>query len=304
MRQVTQLLSENNTHRLRGMTAVRPPDPNCAAPLVEIFVGRGGPVLLSVPHSGRLYSPELLARARLGQASLEQLEDPFVDRLVAGAIDCGIGAVVARAPRALIDDTRAADELDPAAIRGRPGAPSTARARAGLGVIPTRLAGVGALWRAPIGEVELERRLAEVHRPFHDAVADRLAALATRWSDVLLIDCHSMPPRRPGDANVVIGDRHGTSAEPWLVEAAEAIVRRRGFSVVRNFPFAGGHVVERHGRPGRGIHALQVEVDRATYCQRDSRTPGVGFDRVAMLFEALVSELGTLLSRPLDAAAE
>jgi len=63
-------------------------------------------------------------------------------------------------------------------------------------------------------------------------------------------------------------------------------------------------VLERHGRPEDGVHALQVEVDRAAYCQRDSRAPGAGFDRVALLFEALASELGGLLSQPLDAAAE
>ncbi len=286
------------------MTATRLPPPLGNAPPVEVIAGRGGPILLSVPHSGRVYPPNLLARARLGQASLQSLEDPLVDRLVTGAIDRGVGAVIARAPRALIDVNRAIDELDPAAIAGRPGEPPTARARAGLGLIPTRLASIGALWRTSIDEAELEQRLAQVHRPYHDALEARLAALASQWSDVLLIDCHSMPPRPLGEANVVIGDRHGTSAARWLVEAAEAIVRRRGFTVARNLPFAGGHVVERHGRPSQGIHALQVEVDRATYCLRDSRTPGPGFDRVAMLFEALGSELGDMLSHPVDAAAE
>ena len=92
-------------------------------------------------------SADLLARSRFGRASLERLEDPFVDQLVAGAIDRGVGAVIARAPRAMIDVNRALDELAPAAIAGRRGDPPTARARAGLGVIPTRLAGVGELWR-------------------------------------------------------------------------------------------------------------------------------------------------------------
>ena len=277
--------------------------PSSDKPVVEVIAGHGGPVLLSVPHSGRDYDPELVARARAGRASLELLEDPFVDRLVARAIDRGVGAVIARAPRVMIDVNRAVAELAPAAISGRSGEPPTARARAGLGVIPTRLGGVGELWRSPIDEDEFERRLALVHRPYHDALATRLATLAETWSAVLLLDCHSMPPR-PGDANIVFGDRHGTSAAPWLVEAAEAIARRRGFAVARNLPFAGGHVIERHGRPRLRVHALQIEVDRAAYCQRDSRTPGVGFERVAMLFEALGTELGAALSRRLDDAAE
>ena len=285
------------------MVPALPPNPLRDKPLVEMIAGRGGPVFLSVPHSGRDYGAELLARSRLGRASLERLEDPFVDRLVAGAIDRGVGAVIARAPRAMIDVNRAVAELAPAAITGRRGEPPTARARAGLGVIPTRLGGVGELWRCPIDEEEFERRLALVHRPYHDAIAAQLALLAETWSEVLLLDCHSMPPR-PGDANIVFGDRHGTSAAPWLVEAAESIARQRGFAVARNVPFAGGHVIERHGRPRLRVHALQIEVDRATYCQRDSRTLGVGFDRVALLFEALSTELGSALSRRLDDAAE
>ncbi|MCY7397711.1 MAG: N-formylglutamate amidohydrolase [Sphingomonas bacterium] len=285
------------------MVPALPPTPMRDKPLVEVIAGRGGPVFLSVPHSGRDYGAELLARSRLGRASLERLEDPFVDQLVARAIDRGVGAVIARAPRAMIDVNRAVAELAPAAITGRRGEPPTARARAGLGVIPTRLGGVGELWRCPIDEDEFERRLALVHRPYHDALAAQLALLAETWSEVLLLDCHSMPPR-PGDANIVFGDRHGTSAAPWLVEAAEAIARRRGFAVARNMPFAGGHIIERHGRPRLRVHALQIEVDRATYCQRDSRTPGVGFDRVALLFEALSIELGSALSRRLDDAAE
>ena len=278
--------------------------PGTTLPAVEVRTGKGGPVLLSVPHSGRDYPRELVARSRLGQPSLERLEDPLVDLLVQGAIDRGVGAIIARTPRALIDVNRATDELHPAAIRGRSGEAPTARARAGLGLIPTRLNGVGELWREAIAESELESRLAGVHRPYHDAIAQALAALMLQWSDIVLLDCHSMPPRPPGEANVVIGDRHGTSAAPWVVEAAEAIARRRGFSVARNAPFAGGHIIERHGAPARGIHAIQIEVDRSAYCMRDSRSPGPGFDRVAMLFEALAEQLGALVAQPRDLAAE
>ena len=277
--------------------------PGGGPPLVEVIPGRGGPILLSVPHSGRDYDPDLVAQTRLGQASLHRLEDPCVDRLVAGCIDRGVEAVVAHAPRALIDVNRSLDELAPTAIAGRRGVAPTPRARAGLGVIPTRLGGIGELWRSPISEVEFDRRAALVHRPFHDAIASNLASKSETWSDVLLLDCHSMPPV-PGAADIVLGDRHGTSAAPWLVDAAEAIARRRGFTVARNLPYAGGHVVERHGDPQFGVHALQVEVDRSTYCQRDLRTPGAGFDRVALLFEALCSELGAALAQRLDDAAE
>ena len=272
---------------------------------VEIRPGRGRPVLLSVPHSGCDYDLALIARARLGRASLERLEDPLVDQLVQGALDRGFGAVIARAPRALIDLNRAENDLDPAAIAGRSGEAPTPRARAGLGLLPSRLAGLGELWRAPLAEAELAARIAGVHRPYHAALAAALARLAREWGEVVLIDCHSMPPRRRGEANVVIGDCHGTSAAPWVVAAATRIAARLGFAVAHNVPFAGGHIVARHGAPHLGIHAIQIEVDRAAYCQRDARAPGPGFDRVARLFEALSVEIGSIIEQHgIGAAAE
>ena len=261
-------------------------------------------MLLSVPHSGRDYYPPLVERSRLGRASLERLEDPLVDLLVARAMDLGAGAVIARAPRGLIDCNRSEEELDPRAIRGRVGAAPTARARAGLGIIPTRLSGIGDLWRAPMAEDEFEKRLATVHRPYHHALAAEIQALRVEWGEVLLIDCHSMPPRPRGEANVVIGDRHGSTAPLWLSEAAERLANRLGFDARRNAPFAGGHIVERHGRPSEGVHALQIEVDRSCYTKRDLRTPGPGFDRVVLLFEALTRELGGMLGGRWREAAE
>src|SRR5829696_2636481 len=93
------------------------------------------PVLLSVPHSGRDYPDWLVALAPGGREALAPLEDPLVDRLAWRALSRGLGAVIARSPRAAIDCNRAEDEIDPAVIEGRPGRPLTARARGGLGIV-------------------------------------------------------------------------------------------------------------------------------------------------------------------------
>ena len=74
------------------------------------------------------------------------------------------------------------------------------------------------------------------------------------------------------------------------------LCRNAGFRAALNDPYAGGAIVARHGRPGEGIQALQIEIDRATYLARDGRTPGVGFDRVASLIETLALGLGEALA--------
>jgi len=275
-------------------------------PLPNIHPSRGSlPVLLSVPHSGRDYDPAVLGNAAQGRRALETLEDPLVDRLAWRAIAAGIGAVVQSVPRAVIDCNRGEEEVDPAAIAGISPAPVGPRARHGLGLVPSRTHRHGALWRRPIDRAELGRRIGEVHRPYHQALAEGLEALRIRHGEALLIDCHSMPPRANGQADIVIGDRHGTSCAPWVVAEAMRIVRAAGFRAEINDPYAGGAIVARHGRPGAGVHALQLEIDRSLYLDPSGRTAGPGFDRIASLIEELATALGTALGeRSLDEAAE
>lgn len=246
------------------------------------------PVLISVPHAGRDYPAALLAAARLPVAALSVLEDPLVDRLIAGGIAAGASAIVAHAPRAQIDLNRSLDDLDPGMIAGSAEAVTSRRAAAGLGLIPRRLVGQGKIWRRSLAPEELQRRIALIHRPYHDAIAAELARLRAMFGIAVLLDCHSMPSRGGAGVSVVLGDRHGTTAAAFLVEAAEAACAAHGVASVRNEPYAGGEIVTRHGCPARGIHAVQVELDRNVYLAGDLRSPGPGFGHAIRLMEAIV----------------
>ena len=263
-------------------------------PAIDIVPPRGAlPLLLSIPHSGRAYPGWLVRESISGVAALEALEDPLVDRLAWRALASGVGAVIARAPRAAIDCNRAPDEVDPAVVTGA--VPSSSpRALAGLGIVPGRTARHGHLWRRPIARAELDRRIVLVHAPYHAAIERGLDRLAIAHGSALLLDCHSMPPRH-GQAELVIGDRRGTSSSRALTDAAARIARAAGWSVALNVPYAGGYVVERHGRPAAHIHALQLEIDRSCYLGPDGRTPGPGFDRAARLLERLTLGLADLI---------
>jgi N-formylglutamate amidohydrolase len=263
------------------------------------------PVLLSVPHSGRDYDAGILANASQGRLALEALEDPLVDWLAWRAISAGIGAVVQPVPRAVIDCNRDEEEVDPAAIRNISPAPVGPRARHGLGLIPSRTHRHGALWRQPIDRTELARRVDQVHRPYHALIAAGLAEMAARFGEVVLIDCHSMPTRAAPNADVVIGDRNGSSACGWLTAEVARIVRSEGFRTALNDPYAGGAIVARHGRPELGVHAIQLEIDRGCYLDRDGRTAGAEFDRIARMLEQVALQLGDMLSdRAFPIAAE
>jgi len=262
-------------------------------------------VLLSVPHSGRDYPDWLVAMASCGRGALTALEDPLVDRLVWRAVERGAAAVIARAPRAAVDCNRAEDDVDPSVIEGGSPGRISARARGGLGIVPGRTQNHGYLWRRSIGSRQLEDRLEQAHRPYHRALEEQLDTLAGRFGCALLLDCHSMPPPARGVPPIVFGDCHGSSAAPWLSAEAVRLTRAAGFGTGLNDPFAGGHIAERHGAPARGIHALQVEIDRRCYLNDRLDAPGPGFDRVASLIDNLAQGLGDLLlGRQVATAAE
>ena len=263
------------------------------------------PVVLSVAHAGRDYPEWLIEQARGGRPALESLEDPHVDRIVEAAMGHGVGAVIATAPRAAIDCNRSEDDIDPAVIRDSAGVRPTARARAGLGIVPGRTASQGALWRRPITRSELERRLDQAHRPFHQAIESQLSALVDRFGGALLLDCHSMPPPPGAGPPVIFGDRHGRTAAGWLLAEALRIARAAGYAAGVNDPFAGGHTIARHGAPGFGVHAIQIEIDRRCYLCADGRTLAPQSARASALIERLAVGLGTMLrDRAMPAAAE
>jgi N-formylglutamate amidohydrolase len=237
------------------------------------------PVVVSVAHAGRLYPPELLAAARATRADLERLEDGWADLIAARAGEAGATIVQALWARAVADCNRGEGQMAPGevapALRPQFAAPGR-KERAGLGVVPTRLADVGPLWKKPIDRAALAWRLDSLHRPFHDALAEALEAARQRFGHAILIDLHSMPSIPAGQAGhgarIVIGDRFGDTADSWLVDAVVAAAARLGVPVSRNQPYAGGHIVRTHGRPDRGVHAVQIEIDRSLYLRRD-RSP-------------------------------
>lgn len=274
------------------------------APFIRIGPERPQmPVVLSVPHAGRAYSPALLRSARLPRMMLERLEDRLVDRLVWRATQSGATALIALAPRAEIDLNRDEREIDPAMIVPPPSAAAliaSPRTRGGLGLIPGRIGNAGPIWTGRIPAAELDRRIETIHRPYHAALDQALAATRERFGVAILLDCHSMPPRagEGEDAGVVFGDLHGTSIAPVYAEAAIRAAQAAGFRTARNNPFAGGYITARHGRPARGIHALQIEIDRSLYLASDLLSPGPRFDAVAAMIAAVTAALAAQAAAP------
>ena len=249
------------------------------------------PVVLSVPHAGRAYPPALLAALRVPAAALVALEDRHVDA-VARAAAGGRTGLVALRPRAWIDLNRGEDERDPRVDEGAIGRPvRSAKVRGGLGLVPRRGANAVELWRRRFGEREISQRIEEDHRPYHQALAGALAAARARWGVAVLLDLHSMPSLGRGRARIVVGDRFGRAAAPRFVARVEATALAANLPVARNTPYAGGHVLDRHGAPVGGVHAVQIEIDRTLYLDAALDRPGAGLAATVALVASMLADL-------------
>ncbi|SNS17282.1 N-formylglutamate amidohydrolase [Sphingomonas laterariae] len=269
------------------------------------------PVVLSVPHAGREYPATLLAMARVPRDRLEALEDRYADTLIDDAVTAGTTAFVATRARPWIDLNRDEREVDSGMIDPPPRAQmlvSSAKVRGGLGLVPRRLASTGELWSRRLSSDELVERIIGDHRPWHMAIAAALREAHARFGTALLIDCHSMPPLPRHGATqppqVVLGDRYGRTAPGTLMDRLASVVDAAGLVCARNSPYAGGHTLERQAMPARGIHAIQVEVDRSLYLDSALREPGDGLRSMRRLLAAMVAAMVEELSTPLHRAAE
>lgn len=262
------------------------------------------PLVCAAPHGGRIYPPALYSDCVVPHAILEQLEDRYADLLIAKAVQNGAVAIVARVARAWIDLNRGEEDLDPA-LRDPPhsGPPQTARAKSGLGLLPRRV-GRRDLWREPPTPESAAARIANVHRPYHAAIAAALDEAYRRFGYAVLIDCHSMPSLNGiGPARIVIGDAHGKSAGKGVAAEVARAARTQGFAAAINAPYAGAHSLARHGRPSDNVHALQIEMDRALYLERDMRAPSEGLRRTQSLFWEL-AQAAVDAAQPFAIAAE
>ncbi len=258
-----------------------------------------GPMIFASPHSGREYAADFLAQAVLDRQAIRSSEDAFVDDLFGMAPEMGAPLLAARAPRAFIDLNRAADELDPGVIEGIARAPHNPRISSGLGVIPRVVAGGRSIYRGKLSLSEVDARLKRFWHPYHKALAGLVEEVRAECGQAVLIDCHSMPHEaieahtRPGQPRpeVVLGDRYGATAGREVMERVEAAFAGAGLRVGRNAPFAGAYVAQAYGRPSRGVHVVQVEIDRALYMDEVRIEPLAGFAEFQSLIAGVVAEL-------------
>jgi len=267
-----------------------PIEPELAVPFTVVEpTDQTVPLVFNAPHAGAIYPQSFVDAARLDPLALRRSEDAYVDALFAGMSGLGAPMLVARFPRAYLDVNREPYELDPRMFDGR--LPPYANTRSlrvagGLGTIP-RIVGDGQeIYAHKLPVAEAMRRIEWLYKPYHRALRQLVMRTQRRFGIVLLIDCHSMPSSsvtrdENSRADIVIGDRFGTSCAAATSDRVAQCFERLGYRVARNRPYAGGFITEHYGEPAAGRHALQVEINRSLYMDERTMQRTEGFARLA-----------------------
>ncbi len=257
------------------------------------------PFVFGSPHSGTSYPRNFLEASQLPTLELRRSEDTYVDRLIASAVQKGAPIITARFPRCYCDVNREPYELDPRMFSDPlPAFANTAslRVAGGLGTVPRVVGDRQAIYRHKIPVAEALQRIDKLYKPYHSALRRTLAQTHVRFGASVLVDCHSMPSViRTSSGTLttdfVVGDRFGASCSSKVSEAIVQSLRSNGFTVSRNKPYAGGFITEHYGRPNRGIHAVQLEINRGLYMNERTLVPNAGFTIVMDALSAMMDDL-------------
>lgn len=273
------------------------------------------PLIVSVPHSGRVYPASLTHASRLSDLAVRSSEDAFIDQLIGDPALIGATCIIARPARAYVDLNRAPTELDPGMFDGPTGldVQSTAITRAGLGVIP-RIVGQGReIYKKRLPASEALTRLQAAYYPYHAQLRHEIDRLVNQFGRVYVLDCHSMPShpsRKPEQkqhasnsltlADMVIGDRWGASCSAEFSAALHRSSEEAGLITGRNHPYAGGYITRHYGapeNPDNQVHVAQLELCRDLYMCEQRIIPADGFNRTKNAMTKIIKDAATFASQ-------
>ncbi len=264
---------------------------------------RGLPVVFDSPHSGSNYPEDFGHVPPL--AILRRAEDAFVDELFEAAPAHGASFLKALFPRSYIDPNRDEHEIDldmlsePWPHRFE----ASEKAEMGLGLVRRLIKGNLEIYDRPLSVAEIERRIEQCHRPYLAELGRMIGDARLAHGAVWHINCHSMKSfgrvsgKRVQRADVVLGDRDGTTCDPEFTDLVGGALHDLGYRVAINDPFKGAALVGRFGHPRQASHSLQIEINRALYMdeERIEKTQD---------FATLKADLGALMSRIADFVAD
>jgi N-formylglutamate deformylase len=258
------------------------------------------PLVFDSPHSGQRYPSDFGHAADFTR--LRRAEDTDVDDLFACAPKLGATLVCAEFPRSYIDPNRQVEDVDTSMIDGRWRHPVDAspKTKSGIGLIWRVLDDGSAMYARQLSVTEVEARIAHFHSPYWTTLREHIEAAHTKYGRVFHINCHSMPAQagplswvKPGTqfADVVLGDRDGSTCAPEFTAILGEIFKAEGLSVAINDPYKGVALVKQFGKPTQNRHSIQVELNRRLYMDEATRVRNANYKALKASVERVMTKV-------------
>ena len=258
------------------------------------------PIVLDSPHSGCVM-PSDFDSVR-SAAELRDGEDCYVDELYLPATAGGVPLLAAQFPRTYLDPNRHAGDID-LELLAEPWPHAhvpSGKAAIGKALVWRTLDDGRPIYARKLGAAEVLRRIERYHRPYHAQLHALLDAAHARFGVVYHINCHSMNAVSGvmgeggagiARADIVLGDRDGSSCAPAFTAFVREFLSERGYIVKVNDPFKGVELVRAYADPAAGRHSLQLEVNKRLYMDEASRARHAGFQTLQSHLVQLIAAI-------------
>jgi len=265
------------------------------------------PLVLDSPHSGRIYPADFGYACDF--AHLRKAEDTDVDDLFGDAPLLGATLICAEFPRSYLDPNRRVEDVDESLIDGRWPHPvdHSPKTRSGIGLVWRVLDDKSPIYARKLTVAEVERRIRHCHKPYWSAITQAVEAAHRASGRVVHLNCHSMPAEagpvswvKQGTrfADVVLGDRDGSTCAPELTVLIADAFRDEGLSVAINDPYKGVELVKRFGRPQDNRHSIQIEINRKLYMNEATRERTADYAALKALLTRVTTRIAAFAAAP------
>ena len=237
------------------------------------------PIVLSIPHSGRIFPEEFLKNVAVNTKELRGSEDCFVDEIFGEAKNHGITGISMNIARAFVDLNRDKIELDPTMFFDYPEVSSEQcgrRCRIGYGVIHRITDDNKPIYDGLISFDEVNERIEKVYDVYHKRLKQLIDKTVKTFGFCFVLDCHSMPSRicsRMLDdkkIDVCLGNLFDQSCPKEIIDFIRKNLEEFGYNVEMNIPFSGAFITFNYCQPRKKIFTLQLEINRGLYTNEEN----------------------------------
>ena len=229
------------------------------------------PILITVPHAGNIYPNLFIKNLKVNLCEVRRMEDYQSDKILDMIKEHMADIIIAQCSRAVVDLNRSRNAIDHSMftqVFDHEPVSEKQMIKYGLGVFPNKIFGKTILKKS-IPFSYAVHMLEHYYDPFHKSLKKQIMYLSNIFGFCYHIDLHTMPSKAllnfKKEPDIVLGDNFGKSCSIGLINYFQNVFQENGFTVEVNNPYAGGFITRNYGNPSKGVHTIQIEINRKIY---------------------------------------